>query len=197
MRILLLVFWLLLPVGALAFHLGPGQNHLKLDTASQLLQLADQESKAKKWNAAQAHYEQVLQLLPITKLETANRVRLELAKVQMNNKQLPVAHKELQGLVDSLVQDESSDPELLSEARSTLANSRYYMTWLMRLEGLPREEWEPEITAAQQSYRLLAKQADEQGDSESFVVHTEDLESAIRLARMDLGELQGLPIPNQ
>lgn len=197
MRILLLVFWMLLPVGALAFHLGPGQNHVRLDEASQLLAVADMHANDKKWDQAQDCYEAALNLLPEHRKNQASRIRLEIAKVQMNNAQLPVAHKDLQGLVQELKSDADSDPKLLSEARSTLANSRYYMTWLMRLEGLPRADWEPEIEAAQQTYRLLAKQAEQSEDDESFVIHTEDLESSVRLARMDLGQLQGLPLPSQ
>ena len=112
-------------------------------------------------------------------------------------KQLPVAHQDLAGLVDELKDDARADPKLLAEARSALANAQYYMTWLMRLEGLPREAWEPEIEAARQTYRLLAEQAASAGDEKAASRNRDDLESAIRLARLDLGELQGLPLPSQ
>ena len=58
------------------------------------------------------------------------------------------------------------------------------------MEGLPQEEWEPEIESSRQHFRLLAEKssADKNG-------YQEKLESAIRLARMDLTELQGLPLP--
>ena len=68
------------------------------------------------------------------------------------------------------------------------------MTWLMRLEGQTREKWAPEITAALQTFRLLAQQGE---DPEFISLRKEDLESAVRLARMDIGELQGLPLPSQ
>jgi hypothetical protein len=67
----------------------------------------------------------------------------------------------------------------------------------MRLEGSPREDWEPEIEAARQNFSLLAEQSVEQGDSNAAKRHEEDLESSIRLARMDLPELQGVPLPSQ
>jgi hypothetical protein len=67
----------------------------------------------------------------------------------------------------------------------------------MRLEGAPREEWEPEIEGARQTYKLLAGQAEERGQDELGARLRQDLESAIRLARMDLTELQGLPLPSQ
>jgi hypothetical protein len=44
---------------------------------------------------------------------------------------------------------------------------------------------------------LLAEQASEAGDAGQLKIHKEDIESAVRLARMDIGELQGLPLPSQ
>jgi hypothetical protein len=67
----------------------------------------------------------------------------------------------------------------------------------MRLEGYQREDWEPEIEAARQNFSLLAEQAEAGGDAAGARRHEEDLESAVRLARMDLAELQGLPLPSQ
>lgn len=86
---------------------------------------------------------------------------------------------------------------MLDEAREGLANAQYYYTWLMRLEGYPREEWEPEVEVARQSYRLLAERASTRGDEAAARTHMEDLESSIKLARLDLEELQGLPLPSQ
>jgi hypothetical protein len=62
------------------------------------------------------------------------------------------------------------------------------------LEGEPPDVWEPEIEGARQNYRLLAEQA---GDSAAAMSYQEDLEAAVRLARMDLSELQGLNLPRQ
>jgi hypothetical protein len=67
----------------------------------------------------------------------------------------------------------------------------------MRLEGLGPEEWEPEIEAARQAYKLLAEDSQKRGDEPAAKKYREDLESAIRLARMDLSELQGLNLPRQ
>lgn len=67
----------------------------------------------------------------------------------------------------------------------------------MRLEGLSREEWEPHIESARQHYKLLAESASDEGTPQLVLQHQKDLESTIRLARMDLGDLQGLPLPSQ
>ena len=115
----------------------------------------------------------------------------------MLDHQLPEANAALKELVDQLQADKSADPRLRAEARSTLASSEYYLTWLMRLEGLGAADWEPEIESARQTYRLLAEEADARGDTDAAKKHREDLESAIRLSRMELAQLQGLDLPKQ
>ena len=104
---------------------------------------------------------------------------------------------EVKARYEALAADPAADPKLLADARSAQANSQYYMTWLMRLEGLGRDAWEPEAEAARQAYKLLAEDAEKRGDTAAAAKHKEDLEAAVRIARMDLGELQGLPLPSQ
>jgi hypothetical protein len=194
LRILILTVWLLVPVVGYALHMGPGQDKLKLDAAADHIRAAEQAAADEDYPAAVARYEEALKVLPAGRTAEARKVRLEKAKAQMLAKQLPEAHADLKALVDELSADPSADAQLLADARSATANANYYMTWLMRLEGLSQDVWEPEIESARQTYKLLAEQA---GDPAAARKHREDLEAAIRLARMDLGELQGLPLPSQ
>jgi hypothetical protein len=196
-RILLLAAWLLMLPVALAYHLGPGQTRVALDATAAQLAAADQKAAAKDYAAAADLYDQALKLLPADRKVEARKIRLERAKAMMLAKKLPEAHADLKALVDELQDDPGAEPALLAEARSVMANSQYYITWLMRLEGLSRDAWEPEIESARQTYKLLAEQAERRGDRAAAQTHQEDLESAIRLARMDLSELQGLPLPSQ
>ncbi len=197
MRTLALFGWLALPVLAGAYHYGPGQQKLKLDDVSQVLVRADQHSAEENWNEALDAYNEALEMLPAERINEARRIRLERAKVQMFATELPEARNDLKALVKELEADKTADPELTGQAREALANAQYYVTWLLRLEGLGREDWEPEIESARQIYRLLAEQAEQQGDKGKVRKRQEDLESVIRLARMDLGELQGLALPSQ
>ncbi len=197
MRVLLLVGWLLIPVAVGLWHYGPGQEQMQLDTVAEMLARADQCVAAEDWTEAVNQYEEALRRLPPGKIMEQRRIRLEKCKAQMLAHQLPEAHAELRTLVEELQDDPGTPADLLAEARSTQAQSQYYMTWLMRLEGQPRELWEPEIEAARQTYRLLEEQAESRGDDAVAKKNQEDLESAIRLARLDLSELQGLPIPSQ
>jgi len=197
MRILLLAAWLLLLPAAFAYHLGPGQTRKVLDVAAAKLAEADRHVAANDYGSAVELYDEALKLLPADRQAEARRIRLERAKAMMLARKLPDAHADLKALVDDLQEAQPADPALLAEARSAQANSQYYLTWLMRLEGLGRDLWEPEIESARQTYKLLAEQAESRGDATAAKKHKEDLESAIRLARMDLSELQGLPLPSQ
>lgn len=194
MRKLLILIWLLLPVLVGAYHYGPGQDKMLLDTVDRNLKLADESVANGQWAQAVEAYTAALAVLPSDeRLDASQRIRLALAKARMENKQLPAANSELASLVAELLESETTDKQLLAEARSALANSQYYMTWLMRLEGQPRDVWEPEVESARQNYRLLV----EQSDASTAKKRREDLESAVRLARMDLSDLQGLPLPSQ
>jgi hypothetical protein len=197
MRTLFLAGWLLVPVGFGIWHYGPGQERVRLDDVAGLLARADRHAAAGEWAEAVELYDEALRQLPEGRVAEARRVRVERAKARLLAHQLPAAHADLKDLCAELQADPGADPGLLAEARSALAQSQYYMTWLMRLEGLPEESWGPEIEAARQTYRLLAEQADAAGDEAVTRSSCEDLEAAVRLARMDLSELQGLPLPSQ
>lgn len=191
MRLFLAILWLLVPLGFAAYHFGPGQEKVKFDQTEAFLADARAAVSSEDWAAAIDSYQKALANLPKAQKETALRIELEIAKAKMQDSGLPEAREELASLVDRLNDDPSLPADLREDALSTLANSRYYMTYLMKLEGLPASEWEPEIEAARQEYKLLAQTGRDR------TKHLADLESAIRLARAEPTELYGLPIPNQ
>ena len=207
----LFALWLTLPVAAYAYHMGPGQEHMRLDQVAALIESADfhvaeaeriaalngDGAAVEDWTRAEADYAEALDLLPAERVAEIRRLKLERAKAQMFISKLPVANATLSGMVTELLDVPDVDPELLADVQRTFATSQYYMTWLQRLEGAPREEWEPRIDSARQTFKLLATQAEAKNNKETTKEAREDLESAIRLARMDLSELQGLPLPSQ
>ena len=197
MRKFLILIWCMLPVLLGAWHYGPGQEQLKLDEAALLLKQAQAATDREDFASAVLHYEDAINAVPAKRTHELQRLRLEKAKAQMQAKQLPTANGDLKTLLAELVEDKNADPKLREETRAALANSQYYMTWLMRLEGVSRDEWEPEIEAARQHYRLLAESSEKDGETKQTEKHKQDLESVIRLARMDLKDLQGLPLPSQ
>ena len=197
MRTIMLLGWLLVPVVGAAYHYGPGQEQMRLDGAATTLADAQTCASQDDWAGAADHFDAALAQLPPDRTADLGQARLERAKAWMNSGKLPEAFNDLQAMVTDLQTDEKADPRLLADARAALANSQYYVTWLMKLEGRPRDDWEPEIESSRQTFRLLAEQATEAGDSSAVKQHSEDVESAIRLARMDPSDLQGLAPPKQ
>jgi hypothetical protein len=168
---------------------------MRVDQVADLVRQGDRHAASKEWSEAAASFDEALKLLPEDRVREGRRIRLERDKAQMLSQKLPEANGDLDALVEEL--KDGSDPKLLAQARAALATSQYYLTWLMRLEGLPREEWEPVIEASRQHYRLLAEQCEAANDSANAKKNCDDLEATIRLARMDLSELQGLSLPCQ
>ena len=197
MKKIMLVLWLCLPIAGWAYHQGPGQERLKLDRVDEALAAAEEEFAGGNHDKALEGLENALKELPADRVAEARRIKLSLAKLRMEHKALPKAQDELVKLVDEMVADPNADPAVLAEAREAYANAQCYITFLMRLEGYTRENWEPEIEKARQAYRLLAEQADQAGDELLALKYREDLESTVRLARLDLQDLQGLPLPSQ
>lgn len=198
MRLLLIVGWLFVGLGGAIFHFGePGERQRENDQLGVILADAQQSAQAKNWAEAVEQFGQAVGQIPPEKVSETRRVTLEMAKCQMMASKLPEARLTLETLLAEARQDETEDPQLVNDVQSALANSQYYITWLMRLQGFPEAEWKPEIEAARQHYSQLVLDADANGDEALKIRHAEDLESAIRLARMDLSELQGLPLPNQ
>ena len=212
MKRLLIAIWLTLPVAAYAYHMGPGQEHLRLDEAAALIVSADAHAAEAvrltaaqgataargEWFDAEADYAEALALLPAERAQDVRRLKLERAKAQMNISRLPDANAALASLVTELLEDPSADRALLADTQRTFATSQYYLTWLLRLEGAARQDWEPHIDNARQTFKLLASQAEAANVGGPDLLRAqEDLESAIRLLRMDLSELQGLPLPSQ
>ena len=202
MRALFIIAWLFVGLAAVIFHYGPGQKQLEMDRVDSMLNearsnLTRTNVSLEDYSKAIQQFDAILTELPASKKDLSQRIQLEKAKAQMHSANLPDARDSLESLLTDLRNDEEPDQELISETQNTLANAQYYRTWLMRLEGLHEDVWKPEIESARQHYTQLNEIAVAAGDSEAAEKAAQDLESAVRLARMDLEELQGLPLPNQ
>ena len=195
MRKFLIFIWLLVPLGAAAYHFGPGQQSIKIDQAATHIGLAEKHLINQEFDEAVIEFDEAISLLPKENISTNNRLRLEKAKAQMQCSQLPEAYKDLLSMLSAL--NENTEPQLIADTKSTLANAQYYITWLMRLEGHSRDAWEPVIESSRQNYYAAAEFAKSEGNQQSADKLVENLEASIKLARIDLDELQGLPLPNQ
>ena len=190
-----------MPVALLAYHYGPGQDKLRTDELSQISDAINHYTDQQDWNRVIELADKAAEFLPENSQHLSRQLRLTKAHAQMFSKQLPEANATLMALVDEMEDDTAADTAQLDSARSALANSQYYMTWLMRLEGTDRTEWEPFIESSRQQYKLLAENGSPDTlpeiTKEAALEHLKNLEATIRLARLDLGDLQGLPLPSQ
>lgn len=190
---LLFCLWLLTPVLLLAYHYGPGQAGVGRDAAASQLALARGFEAKEEWAQAAAAYAEALTKIPASDRDTRWQVRLAQSKARMFSGELPEANADLEALLTEMEQGKAS-AALQDDVRSNLAKGCYYAGWLMRLEAAPKDEWMAQVENARQHYRLLAETA-LKSDPASAKGHQENLEATIRLARMDLSELEGLPLP--
>lgn len=197
MRTLIIIAWLFIGLAAAIFHYGPGQDKLEMDRVDLMIREARTNVSLENYSAAIQQFDAIMTELPVDDRSLAQRIQLEKAKAQMHVAMLPDARTSLEALLTDLRNEQEPDQQLIMETQNTLANAQYYRTWLMRLEGLHEDAWKPEIESARQHYTQLNEIAVAAGDTEAAEKAAQDLESAVRLARMDLEELQGLPLPNQ
>jgi len=190
-KTILFALWLLVPVALLAYHFGPGQSRLAQDRAARKIAEARALEAKEDWQAAYEVWGAALAATPQDK--TAARLQLQLAqaRTRMYTGELPEAMEDMDKLLTE-AQRSGADKKMQQEIRSTLATAQYYAGWLMRLEGAPSEEWLQPVESARQNFRLLAEEAKDSKAAKDF---EKNLEATIRLARMDLSELQGMPLP--
>lgn len=197
MRVLLAIAWLFVGLGALIYHFGPGAKQMELDQVDSILAQARKNFQEKNYVVALDKFDEALAKMPSERVKDSLAIRLEKAKLQMISRQLPEARNALEGLLEETESCDAADDNLKCEVRLALATAQYYTTWLLRLEGEPKDVWETEIESARQNYRMLLEKAEADSDNDAVASRKEDLEAAIRLARLDLTELQGLPLPSQ
>lgn len=192
-RKLFLYCWLLTPVALLAFHYGPGQAGLARDEAARQLAVARDLEAKEDWRGAMTAYAEALGKLPATDQASRWQLRLAQSKARMHSGELPEAIADQQGLLAEMEKGGAAR-EQIDEVRANLGIAEYYAGWLMRLEGAATDEWTVEVDNARQHFRLLAE--DKLGTGSAAAKgHQENLEATIRLARMDLSELEGMPLP--
>lgn len=200
MKKLALIVWLALPVLALGYHLTASERLQQLDIVGDHLNAARSLAVQNQPTRSIKELEAAIEKLPADADDIRRELTLELAQARLSASRLPEAYEELKKLLDAELQSEDAsraNSPFVMRVRESLANAQYHLTWLMRLEGEPKEEWEPEIESARQNYRLLAENAREHGRSSEVTTQLENLEAAIRLERMALTDLQGQPLPKQ
>jgi len=190
-KTVLIALWLLVPVALLAYHYGPGQSRLALDQAARKIAEARALEAGEDWQGAYEAWTEALAATPQDKTRARFQLRLAQARTRMYTGELPEAIEDMENLLTE-AQNGAAGKEFQRETRGTLATAQYYAGWLMRLEGAAAEEWLLPTENARQHFRLLAE---ETAGTKAAADYEKNLEATIRLQRMDLSELQGLPLP--
>lgn len=196
MRKIPVLLWILVPVAVVALHFGPGQRFDARDRAGEMLMGARSAAADEKWDDAVGLFGKAHEILSQESPTIRHRVALERARAMIHKGELPEGMGELSTILDEMTSTGEPEVDLVREVRSELASASYYAGWLLRLEGADTEEWMRETEVARRQFRLLAEQPDKD-DPAGRDVFRKNLEATVRLQRMDLSELQGLPLPKK
>jgi len=199
-KALVFVAWfLLLPLMLVYQWYGPGEKQIEIDKVGQEVRNAQRELDNENWKEASEKLTAVISKMPKEKVHEIYRLRLEKNKALMKASGLPKAHRDLTEMVEELTEKVGDSPtkkqkELLADSKFALANANFFMTWLARREGHARDVWLPYAETARQTFTELEENATNGVEKK---LYSEELEKTIRLSRLDLKQLLGLPIPNQ
>jgi hypothetical protein len=172
--------------------MGPAEPYRAKDRVAARLRVIERLKSEGKWEQVVTGYVWALEKMPPGDTGLRNRMTLEMGRARWQSGDLPGAMTDLETALDSA--NESGDAPLAREARSELAASHYYAAWLMRLEGAELEEWKAEAETARQYYRFMGEDNTLEGTDE-IERHRRNLECVVRLERMDISELRGMPLP--
>lgn len=183
--------WLLAPVAMIGVHFGPGQSAVAQDRVSTAVRFATAAEAKSDWAAAVDAWKAAIGAVPEKDADQRVKLTLKYQQARVMHGELPQALEDTAALLTQAQSAKVSEP-VERAVRAELAAMHYWAAWLMRLEGASAEEWEPVCNQARQHFRFLAETETPGEDAQK-----KNLESTIRLARMDLSELQGLPLPKE
>jgi hypothetical protein len=196
MKKVLVLVWLLIPVLLIVLYYGPFQKYIALDRAADLIDTAMAAEADKEYARAVEAYAGAFAEVPEKDTHTRWQIQLAHARARMFSGELPEGMMALEDMLGTL-QLRNAPGTLRRQVRSTLAMAQYYAGWLMRLEGAEPDEWTRQTEAARQNYRLLAEDSRDHEEKVIMEDYQKNLEATIRLARMDLSELEALPLPEE
>lgn len=178
------------------------------------------EAAAAEWKTVVARSERVLEALGESSPDQARVVRVGRARALVRSGEIWPGIAELEGVLAELESALGSDTDQASRAagaarrelarlerttREELATANYYGARLLRLSGMPPQEWMVESGKARQQFRYLAEHADRSiggagsaDDTAAFAASAQrNLELVLNLEQSALVDLQGRPLPKE
>lgn len=157
---------------------------------------------AEQWKETATRYQEVLTALDNAAGDASpsdsQHVRWAMARANVRAGEVWSGIEGLEQLLADSESAQSPDPALAQAAREELAGAYYYGARLLRLSGMPVQEWRVESGKARQHFRYLAEQNLSSSDPE-LLANSRDqqrnLELVLNLEQSSLAELQGKPLP--
>lgn len=153
---------------------------------------------AERWKETADKLQAVQTVLGIESPAAAQRVRWARARAMVRAGEVWLGIGELEQLVEELEGAGDAQSTLARGAREELATAYYYGARLLRLSGMPAQEWRVESGKARQNFRYLAERAIERGDAPEIAQNYQrNVELVLNLEQASLVDIQGKPLPKE
>lgn len=186
--------WLTFAFVMLGFHLLQGRKIEAHETAIAIRELGAKAEKSGKYDLALRKFNEALKVAENADSSLQVRLQLDAARVGIQTgESLGIAET-----LDSLIERQQATQlpqSLLRETRSLAASAHYYAAYALRLENAPRDMWLDEIERSRQHLRTLAENASNRANAKEADTYGRALESAIRLERAGVYELNSKEVP--
>lgn len=164
----LILVWLLIPVGLLSYHYGPGRQALAWQEAAALRAQATAAEKEGNWEQAVANYGQALGAVPAANVSAGEvdvsdsalaRDQLRLAQIRSAFQLGDLAQTitDLEQFVKQVETTHGLESPVTFEARDLLGRVHYQAMIALRLESAEKEVWMRHWELSRQSFRFLAE----------------------------------------
>ncbi len=193
LRKIAMLAWFAAPLLVISWHYGPGQSALARDLAASHVSVARTAAAQADYAAASDAFTAALAGLPPDD-PARLPIELEQAMASAASGELLQGMDQMSDVIKRLNERGEGNGELARATRSELGEAHYHAAWLMRLEGASTDEWTAEVDEARQHFRLLAETT---SDPVEVEISSKNLESAVRLQRLDLTELKGMALPKK
>jgi len=153
---------------------------------------------AERWKETADKLQAVQTALGSESPAAAQRVRWARARAMVRAGEVWLGIGELEQLVDELEGVGDAHSTLARGAREELATAYYYGARLLRLSGMPAQEWRIESGKARQNFRYLAERAIERGEAPEVAQNYQrNVELVLNLEQASLVDIQGKPLPKE
>lgn len=163
MRRWLVLVWLLIPVGLVAYHYDKGPRHIQQEKAHAFLRgIRRMElQKDPDWEEILARYDRLAGMLPWGEDPIVLReIRLAKAKARLECLDLAQAIEDLDVLLPEVANAYGDQAPITRATREAMGKAQYLAAWVLKGALASEQEWRPHAERARQSFRYLAEHED-------------------------------------